>query len=234
MRYALRVAAARAQPSLVASHPDLGPALAPRALVTESQRARLLEAVAQVVADRGYQATTVAEIVRAAGVSRSTFYELFESKEQCLVEAYRHGVDVLIARIRAAVRAAAPGGLRAQVRAANAAYLETMREEPRFARTYLIEIHRAGDAALQARAEALERFADGYRRIRRRMRPGTAVPPRETFLALAAGLDQLAAERVRAGRGETLDELEPTFTYCALAILAGPGPDAQTTTDGEP
>ena len=228
------MAAADPQRSLVASHPDLGPALAPRTLVTDRQRARLLEADAQVVAERGYQATTVAEVVRAAGVSRTTFYALFDSKEQCLVEAYRHGVDVLIARIRAAVRAAAPQGLRAQVRAANVAYLDTFREEPRFARTYLIEIHRAGDAALEARGEALERFADGYRRIRRRVRPGTPAPPRETFLALAAGLDQLAAERVRAGRGDTLDQLEPTFTYCALAILAGPGPDADTTTNREP
>ncbi len=191
------MAAADPQRSLVASHPDLGPALAPRTVVTDGQRARLLEAVAQVVAERGYQATTVAEVVRAAGVSRTTFYALFDSKEQCLVEAYRHGVDVLIARIRAAVRAVAPQGLQAQVRAANVAYLATFREEPRFARTYLIEIHRAGDAALEARGEALERFADGYRRIFRRVHPGTPAPPRETFLALAAGA-RPARSRARA------------------------------------
>ncbi len=222
------VAAARPDRSLVASHPDVEHRLAARDLVSAGQRARLLESAAQVVAVRGYAATTVAEIVRGAGVSRTTFYELFESKEQCFVEAYRHGVDVLIERIRAAARAAAGDGWRAQVRASNRAYLLTFSEEPLFARTYLLEIHRAGDAALAARTEALVRFADGYRRIHQRVRPGTPAPSRETFLVLAAGLDQLAAEHVRAGHGDTLEELEPTFTHCALAILAGPGQDPTT------
>lgn len=212
--------------SLVARHPDVETKLAPARLVTESQRARLLVAIARVVAERGYAATTVADVVRAGGVSRSTFYALFASKEQCLVEAYTHGVDVLLEQIRAAVRAAAPQGWREQVRAANRTYLETLRDEPLFARTYLIEIHTAGDAALDARAAALKRFADGFRRIQQRVRPGAPAPPRETFLVLAAGFDQLAAERVRAGRGAALGQLEPTFTHCALAILAAPGPDA--------
>src|SRR3954454_19574670 len=91
--------------SLVSEHPDVGGRLAPAG---ERQRARLLDAVARVVAQKGYAASTVADIVRAAGVSRSTFYEQFDGKEACFLEAYRHGVDVLVDRVRAAVRAAGP------------------------------------------------------------------------------------------------------------------------------
>jgi len=197
----------------------------PRA--AEHQRARLLEAMAQVVATKGYTATTVSDVVRAARVSRSTFYELFESKEQCFVEAYRAGVQVMFDDVRSARRAASGDGWEAQVRASNLAYLESLRDEPTFARTYLLEIHTAGAAALEARAEALGRFADGFRRLGNAIHPdgwGGTPPPREAFLVLAAGLDQLAAEWVRAGRADRLPELEPTFTYCAMAVLSGDGP----------
>ena len=61
-------------PSLVASHPDVSPLLTQRA-----QRAKLLEAMVQAVAEKGFEAATVADAVRLARVSRGTFYELFDS-----------------------------------------------------------------------------------------------------------------------------------------------------------
>jgi 16S rRNA (adenine1518-N6/adenine1519-N6)-dimethyltransferase len=63
-----------------------------------------------VVAEKGYEAATVAEAVRRARVSRGTFYELFESKEACLADAYRLGNEVLEARVHEAVREAAAAG----------------------------------------------------------------------------------------------------------------------------
>src|SRR3954451_4560601 len=102
------------------------------------QRARLLDAMIDVVADKGYAAATVTDAVRAARVSRGTFYALFESKEACFIEAYRHGTDVLDARIDAAVRAAGPDwrdGLRAGLRA----FLESLFAEPQFARMWMTE-----------------------------------------------------------------------------------------------
>ena len=80
--------------SLVASHPTVGPLLTERA-----QRAKLLEAMVRVVADKGYAAATVADAVRLAKVSRGTFYELFDSKQACLMEGYRLGIEVLAQRI---------------------------------------------------------------------------------------------------------------------------------------
>lgn len=107
------------------------------------------------------------------------------------------------------------GGLRAT----NRAYLTSLAEEPLFARTYLLEIHKAGAEALAARSEALQRYADGFRRLRARRRIDGPGPPQEAFLVLAAGLDQLAAEWLREGRADQLPDLEPTFTLCAQAML---------------
>src|SRR3954463_3459724 len=93
-----------ADPSLVAAHPDVVHRLDARG----SQRARLVEGMIQAVAEKGYTAATVADAVREARVSRGTFYAEFASKEECFLEAYRHGVDVLLHRVATAARA--PGG----------------------------------------------------------------------------------------------------------------------------
>src|SRR3569833_1411848 len=87
-----------AEESLVASHPDVAPLLTERA-----QRAKLLEAMVQVVAEKGYAAATVADAVKLARVSRGTFYELFESKQQCLATAFLLGVVVFVCRFAVAV-----------------------------------------------------------------------------------------------------------------------------------
>ncbi|HEV2061446.1 MAG TPA: helix-turn-helix domain-containing protein, partial [Solirubrobacteraceae bacterium] len=129
--------------------------------VARDQRSRMLAAMGDVVADKGYAAATVADVVRAAGVSRTTFYEQFRSKEDCFVEAYARGVDVLLDAIRAAVRAGG-GDWRDQLRAGMRAYLAALSADRRFARTYLLEIHAAGEAALDGRARALRRFAGRY------------------------------------------------------------------------
>ena len=63
-----------------------------REAVVASQRSRLIDAMAQVVAERGYPATTVADVVERAGVSRRTFYEQFADKEACFLAAYDVGL----------------------------------------------------------------------------------------------------------------------------------------------
>ncbi len=203
--------------SLIAEHPSLGSQLRRPA---DPQRARLLDAMARVVGERGYAAASVADVVKAAGVSRTTFYERFDSKEACFLEAYRHGVDVLVDRVRTAVREA-PEDWRVQLRAGIRAYLDELSAEPLFARTYLLEIHSAGTAALDARAQALRRFADRYRATFERAHADRKPPPAEALLVLCAGTEQLAAERVRAGQAAGLGELEDVFCRCAEAVLLG-------------
>jgi AcrR family transcriptional regulator len=186
------------------------------------QRVRILDAIARVVATRGYEAATVADVVREAGVSRSTFYEQFPSKEACFLEAYRHGVAVVDDRIRAAVHAAGPAGWRAQLRAGIRAYLDALAADPALARTSLHEVHAAGPAALDARAEALRRFAGRYHASFEQARAGDPTlrePHPDALYVLCAGTEQLAAERLRERGAAALPDLEDVFCLCAEALL---------------
>ena len=97
----------------------------PREAVTESQRQRILQAMIEVVSERGYPETRVVDVIGVAGVSRKTFYELFASKEDCFLAAY----DVLLGnllgdtarRLRVEARGALGGaGRRRRWRAARA------------------------------------------------------------------------------------------------------------------
>ena len=187
--------------------------------IASDQRARLLAAMANVVAAKGYAATTVADVVRAAGVSRSTFYELFASKEACFLNAYNQGVEDLIDAVRDAVHEA-PDDWRAQLRAGIRAYLAQLARMDHFARMYIDEIHAVGAAALDARAQALRRFADRYHATFSQARaadPTLAETHPDALYVLCAGTEQLAAERLRAG-GD-VRELEDVFCTCAEAVL---------------
>lgn len=201
-------------PSLVGEHPEVEPLLDHR---TGAQRARLLESMVAVVGDKGYAAATVADAVRAARVSRGTFYAEFASKEACFLDAYRHGVDVLVERIDAAVHAE-EGDWRDKLRTALRVYLATLAADPRFARAHLFEVHVAGSAAGAARDAAIRRFADRYRATfaAAGARP---VPSDDALFVLSAGVDQLVCAHLRAGG--SLPELESTLVDVALT-LGGP------------
>jgi AcrR family transcriptional regulator len=205
--------------SLVAAHPDVVHRLDARG----SQRARLVEGMIQAVAEKGYAAATVADAVRAARVSRGTFYAEFASKEECFLEAYRFGVDVLVARIRDAVRAE-QGDWQARLSAGLRAYLETLSGEPRFARTHLFEVHTAGARAGAERDTAIRSFADRYKasfRAARADRPELQIPSDDALFILSAGVDQLVAARVRAGELAQLPDLTDELTLTAVALLEG-------------
>src|SRR5258707_2850574 len=79
---------------------------APPEVVWESQRGRMLEAMALAVAEKGYAATAVADVIARAGVSRKTFYEHFANREACFLAAYDAGVEALLAAIDEAIAAA--------------------------------------------------------------------------------------------------------------------------------
>jgi AcrR family transcriptional regulator len=116
----------------------------------DSQRWRLLEAMSKRVGELGYAETSVAEVIAAAGVSRKSFYEHFESKEACFLAAYDELSDRLI---RALQRE--DGTARAQLRR----YLQVLDGDVTVARALIVEVLAAGPKALQRREEVNARFA---------------------------------------------------------------------------
>jgi AcrR family transcriptional regulator len=188
--------------SLVTAHPQLEPLLSEK-----PQRAKLLDAMVRVVAEKGYEAATVADAVRLARVSRGTFYELFDSKEACLAAAYRLGLDVLAARVSEAVREAKDW--RQELRLGLRAYLHTFDEEPLFARVYLLE----WAPVATERDNAIRRFA---RRYGRSFARGGIDIPDEALYVLAAGVHELTRAHVRAGGRAT--DLEDVLVGCAVRL----------------
>jgi AcrR family transcriptional regulator len=183
-----------------------------RSLVAASQRTRLLEAVGRAVAEKGYAAATIDDIVRDAGVSKKTFYEHFSDKLDCFLAAYEAASDQLLEHVRAAQEAAQEEGV-ARMRAGIHAYLRWLAAEPALARVFLIEIAAAGPAALELRERMRDRYAD---RMRELQTAGDV--PGEIFHAVVAGADDLVVRRLREGGG--LLELEPALLYLQVSLLS--------------
>ena len=183
-------------------------------LVAASQRSRLLEAAGQAVAEKGYAAATIDDIVRRAGVSKKTFYEHFEDKLGCFLAAYEAASDELYAHVTAA-QDAAGADWHDRTRAGIHAYLRWLAAEPALARVFLIEIAAAGPEALACR----ERLRDRYAERMRALQDGHEVRE-EIAHAVVAAADDLVVRRLRAG--EDVRELEPVLLELQLALLRGP------------
>ncbi len=148
--------------------------------VISSQRGRMLLAIAHAVADKGYAATTVADVLGRARVSRGTFYEHFADKEECFAAAYDTANDVLAAEVMKAA-AGAQDDLDAALRAAMRSYCSTLAADLPVARALILEIGAAGPAVRARRAHALAAWADLLEamacRAAERDRPRSYVPP---------------------------------------------------------
>ncbi len=196
---------------------------APRPVVREAQRARMLAAMVDAVAEKGYARVAVADVIERAGVSRKTFYEQFSNKDDCFLAAYDATVDELLATIDEALEAFAPDWLAAQG-AAVLAYLEALAASPEFARAFLIEVLGAGPEALSRRAAVQDRFAAQLRDVHRRARadiPEIPEVPPHTFRAAVGAVNELVTAHVLEHGAQTLPELAGAVLDVQLALLVG-------------
>jgi AcrR family transcriptional regulator len=130
----------------------------PREQVVRSQRDRMLRALARTMADKGYVATTVADVLRAAGVSRETFYEQFKSKEDCFAHAYEAAGGILLSGLAEAQ--SGEGDALQRMGRTLRVYLDTLAAESDFARLFLVEVYVAGSEGLARRAAVQRAFVD--------------------------------------------------------------------------
>lgn len=117
-------------------------------------RSRLLDGLAEAIAERGYRASTVSDIVRAARTSKRTFYDRFASKEECFLELLRADNEALAARIRAAVDPQADW--QDQIRQAVGAYVAQIRSRPAITLSWIRELPSLGEVARPAQRRGLE------------------------------------------------------------------------------
>jgi AcrR family transcriptional regulator len=191
----------------------------PPEVVARSQRDRLLEATMEVVAEKGYAATTVADLTKRAGVSRTTFYELFADKEACFLAAYDNAVDGLVRRISLAYEAEDRWPDRA--RAGLATLLEALAADPAQARLALIDVAAAGPAAQRRLRAAIQRLTPFFDEGRDFAPGGRNLPANASRMAAGAVVGLIADELV-AGRAEKLPSLLSDVLFATLVAYLGP------------
>jgi AcrR family transcriptional regulator len=189
----------------------------PRTLVAENQRERLLNGVVEAVAEHGYNATTISRIAAAAKISRRTFYEHFEGKEDCFLAAYEmieaHVLDSMLA---------APGAGEPwpdRVRARLTALLDVLSRDTAVSRFFLVEPPAAGGDVAARYSEAMQVLAGT-------LRPEPPPPDLDMDVrdqALIGGIATLIVRRLNSGGAERLPELLPDLVELARAPFVGRG-----------
>jgi AcrR family transcriptional regulator len=191
--------------------------------VRTSQRERLLRAMAEVVAARGYEGATVPQVVAAAHVSRTTFYAFFADKTDCFIalceQLGEHLADELAP---AATRAASAAEAVAALDRGLTRYLRRWQDQPAFARAYFVELPAAGQRALEERDRQRARFEAVLRRLAERARTFDphAGPLRDVDVTAAViVISELVAREIRADRLDRLSELVGELRRLLLKLL---------------
>jgi AcrR family transcriptional regulator len=192
----------------------------PREHVTEIQRVRILLAMAEVAAERGAGQASVAHIVSRAGVSRRTFYDLFEDREDCFLATF----DEVVARASVPVLAAyrAESRWRERIRAGLLALLVFFDEEPALARFCVVEALAAGPRALERRGELVDvlvRVVDGGRGERPTRAPDP--PPLAAEGAVGAVLAVIHRRLVLGGQAPLTDLLGSLMGAIVMPFQGG-------------
>ena len=198
-----------------------------RSLQDRRHHRQLLQGMAACVGGRGYGATTIADVVREARVSKSTFYAHFADKEECYVALYSAASNNVLDTMRAADAAAAAAGLawREHLVAVNAAYLDVLAAGGEVTRSLLVEVQTAGPSALAMRRDVLSRYVrlmrgvcDGLRGEDPQLRP---LKP-DIALGVVGGVNEVVMATIEAGPVEAVRGLVEVATDLWAAHLTAP------------
>jgi AcrR family transcriptional regulator len=198
--------------------------------VQEDQRRRLVEAVPRVVAARGYEAMSVADVVKAAGVSRNAFYDNFGSKQECFAAAHEACHERLLEVLEA--RCDTGSSTEERVETALGAGLAMLAAEPEVVRLLFVEAPGAGREIALRHHEWLRRYGALLR---------SAVPQAaersnlagETDQVIVGGIASRVAGEVLQNRTKQLRLLTPHLVEYVLAFYAAPGAELPAVAEAE-
>lgn len=183
----------------------------------KTRREAIIEAMIRVAGSKGYLATSVADVLAEANVSRTTFYKHFSDKQECFLAAS----DRAIGTILEAAETACVGERSWRDRATDglAAVVELLAAEAALARTAIVEISTAGMEARRLHCAGMERFAALLEQD-----PGGRGPelPANTALMAISAVAGLLFDELREGRAENLPGLLPELEFALLVPYLGP------------
>ena len=170
----------------------------------------------EAVGAQGYERATVQDALDRAGVYRQAFYDSFDGKEDCYLQALDAGGEWVEAEMRAASRDAQTW--RQQLRGGLAGLLRFLDDEPDVGRALFVEVHAAGPRAVAKRTAAMERAAAQIDRGRAES-DGTA--PAISAEAVVAGILAVLHTRLAAGQADDFTRLLPELMYLAVLPYFG-------------
>lgn len=207
----------RALPGKASRQPP-GPQPVSRDKAAADQRRRILEATADLVAEKGYQGATIELIVRRAKVGYQTFYKNFEDKEAAFLVLVAEAIERLEKRVTEAYEREREWP--DKIAAGLGALFEEVAANPTVAHACLVEAITAGPEAAALQEGAMKRFAP-------LLKPGRELNPRRAQLpdtledTLMGGVIWVVNQRLIAGEAEKLRALLPETLEFVLRPYVG-------------
>lgn len=206
-----RASAARPQPSIRPGRHTL-----PREFVAQHKRRRITDAIAELTAEHGYEATKIGDIVSRAGVARKTLYDNFDGKEDVFLAAFDRAADEALQRVEAACEGA-NAGWEERVEGALAAFLDFVGEEPARSRMCMLEAMSATPAASRRYEATVQRFVA----LARDNAPPYEQLPETIEETLVGGVAWIVHQKIRRGEAEKAPELLAELAEFVLAPYRG-------------
>jgi AcrR family transcriptional regulator len=192
----------------------------PRDEAERNQRERLFAAMVATVAEKGYEGTTVADLVELSGVSRSAFYRHFDDKQACFLAAVEAIVDPTLKRL-AGDESTPPGVERA--RGAFESLIKLILSQPAAAKMCVVEIYAAGPEG----AALVDQMMDSVTAVAAALLeqvPERRGMPIELVRAIVGGIQKVIHKRLYRGQEQELLELVPQLWDWLFCYPVPPGP----------
>lgn len=188
----------------------------PREFVAFHKRRRIMDAIAELTAEQGYEATKIGDIVSRAGVARKTLYDNFEGKEEVFLAAFDASIEEVMARVEG-VCAESDGSWEERVEAGLGALLAYVAEQPARARMCMIEAMSATPAATRRYEDAVQGFVE----LTGRNVPHSDKLPETIEETLVGGVAWIVHQKIRRHEAEKAMELQPELAEFLLAPYRG-------------
>lgn len=190
----------------------------PREFVASHKRRRMMDAIAELTADQGYEATKIADIVRRAAVARKTLYDNFDGKEDLFLSA----IDAEMTELRVVVEEACErtsGPPEEEIVAGLSALLDWIAEHPASARMCMVEAISATPSSARLYDAGMRDFVD----LLRKKAPQGLDLPATIEESLAGGVAWILQQQIRRGETEQVGDLLSELSQFVLSPYLGAG-----------
>jgi AcrR family transcriptional regulator len=192
----------------------------PREEVERSQRERMFAAMVALVAEQGYEATKVADLIKLSGVARTSFYDLFGDKQSCFIAAIEALVGPALETVEAGLQR--PGDVELAKQAFEILFQKIV-DQPAAAKMCFVDVYAAGPEGVAL----VDRTIDAFELLVTQMldqTPGYEGMPSEIVRALIGGVQKVIHKRLYRGQEEQLLELAPQLWDWLFLYPTPPGP----------